>query len=151
MAYGLRFYHKSRSLGSVFDWFVPDADSPSAPNKRGTRISRDIIETPFGNTFLYDKGGKHKEWELTFEDISTLSKDRLEFLQAGWLGSLAITMVFFGTSVIGTSESAGSMNTAGQLWGTAFVEISDLPDETAFNLWSLKIKLTEFGPNQVFT
>ncbi len=150
MAYGLRFYHKSRSLGSVFDWFVPDQDCPSAPNDRGTVLFRDIIETPNGNTFIYDKG-KRKEWDITFEDISTLSKDRLEFIEGGWLGSLAVTMIFFGTSVIGTNESAGSMSSAGQLWGTGYVKFDGKPKETEYNMWTLKLSIIEFGANQSFT
>lgn len=151
MSYGLRLYHKSLTLGSVFDWFIPPEDSPSAPNKRGTVTFRDDIDTPFGNSFNYEKG-KRKEWQLKFEDISSTSKDRLEFINAGWLGSRAITMIFFGTSVVGTNESAGSMSSAGQLWGTGYLRITgDLPEETAFNLWTLDIKLTEYGPNQSFS
>lgn len=149
MGYGLRFYHKSLTLGTVLDWFVPDQDMPNAPNKRGTRIFRDIIETPFGNTFLYDKG-KRKEWDLEFSDIQTLSKGYLEFLESGWLQKRAITVIFFGTSVIGTNESAGSMATAGQLWGTGFIQLTDLPAESAFNLWNVNIKIIEFGTNQSF-
>ena len=91
MPYGLRFVTYSQNLGSRFDWFVPDCDMPESSNKRGYKVNQSIIETPFGNTFIYDMG-KRKKWSLQFRDITTLSKDRLEHCYCGWLGSRQITM-----------------------------------------------------------
>jgi hypothetical protein len=148
--YGLRLRTYSRSLGSTFDWFVPDNDMPDAPNARGYEVFRDIHTTPSGNTYLYDKG-KIKKWELQFSDISTISKDRLEHIAYGWMDSQQVTMVYFGTSVIGTTETVGSMETAGQLWGTGWCEIDNIPQETAMDLWNMKLTIHQFGSDQVFT
>lgn len=150
MSYGLRFRTYSQSLGSSFDWFMPDQDMPNESNPRGYLVGRDILTTNRGNDFLYDKYRK-KQWKLVFQDIQTISKERLEFCESGWLGSRQITMVYFGTSVIGTSESPGSMSSAGQLWGTGYLSLDKIPEETAADLWDVNLTVTEFGPDQSFT
>jgi len=150
MPYGLRLRTWSQSLGSAFDWFVPDESMPEAPNPRGHKIFRDIIETPSGNTFLYDKG-KIKFWRLTFRDIKTLDKERFEHVAHGWIGSKQITMVYFGTSVIGTVESPGSMSTAGQLWGTGYITLLSEPEEVDMDFWNVELSITQFGSSQSFS
>src|SRR5207302_9777802 len=92
----------------------------SAPNSRGFLIGRDILTTPRGNDYLYDKF-KKKEWNLLFEDVTTLTKSFIEHIAYGWLGSQQITVAFFGTSVIGTVETPGSMAAADQLYGTGYL------------------------------
>lgn len=146
---GLRFRTVNQTTGSVCDWFVPDADMPEAPNTRGYEVFRDVNITPAGNTYLYDKS-RLKRWELQFLDISTRSKNFLEHVSHGWIGSMQITMVYFGSSVIGTTESAGSMSAAGQLWGTGWVEQNGLPNESASDLWNFNAIIHEFGPDQSF-
>jgi hypothetical protein len=150
MGYGLRLRTYSLTLGSAFDFFVPDRDMPTDKSPRGYNIGRDILTTPRGNSYLYDKFRK-KQWKLTFEDITTLTKNSLEHIESGWLGSRQITMVYWGTSVIGTVETPGSMATAGQLWGTGYVTIDKIPEEAALDQWNLSLTIDEFGPDQSFT
>jgi len=148
MAVGLRFRTYSIELGTSCDWFVPDGDMPDSENTRGTAIFRDIVTTPYGNTFIYDKG-QRGEWKLNFKDISTASKNRIEFVESGWLGFRQITMVYFGTNVTGTTQSVGTYE-ASQIWGTGYVELSGRPVETDYNMWSVEMQINEFGPDQTF-
>lgn len=148
--FGLRFRTYSMSLGSAHDWFVPDQDMPDAMNSRGTEVFRDIHTTPSGNTYLYDKG-KRKRWDMSFQDMTTLGMTNLQHCVSGWLGSRQITQVYYGTSVIGTLESPGSMSSAGQLWGTCWLDMPKIAQEVAFDLWNADITITEFGGDQIFT
>lgn len=147
--YGLRFRSVAQSLGSVFDWFVPDYDMPDYPTERGYAEFRDVLTTPSGNTFIYDKS-RIKKWNLIFSDITELSVRNLQHLANGWLGKKQITMVYFGTNVTGTTQSVGTYS-AGQLWGTGFLLMQGLPKEKDVNLWDVTIELTEFGTGQIFT
>jgi hypothetical protein len=149
--YGLRFRCNVLQLGTLFDWFVPDQDMPDTPNERGYKVFQDVHTTPSGNTFIYDKS-RVRSWKLTFDNVSTLSKDRIEHIVTGWLGQQKVTSVYFGTSVIGTTESCGSMASAGQLFGTGFFTFTKLPSEGDLaDMWNFEIQFTEFGPNQVFS
>jgi hypothetical protein len=121
---------------------------PDSENTRGTVLYRDIHTTPSGNTFIYDKGDR-REWKLSFKDISTASKERIEFAVGGWFGHRQITMVYFGTNVTGTTQSVGTYE-ASQIWGTGYLELPSLPMETDYNMWSLDLQINEFGPDQTF-
>ena len=121
----------------------------SDKNERGYELFEDVLQTPTGNHWIYAKG-RIKTWALSFEDISTRSKNHLEHMCVGWYDQQQITMVYYGTSVIGTAESPGSMLTAGQLWGTGFMRFTTKPRETAFDLWTFDTFVTEFGTNQSF-
>lgn len=149
MAYGLRFRTTSVQIGTSCDFYLPTGDMPSDQNERGYEIFEDQLTSVAGNTWLYAKG-RRKIWALTFEDISTRSKEFMEHIAGGWFDKQQVTIVYFGTSVIGTTETPGSMATAGQLWGTGFVRFTSKPRETAFDLWSFDIFITEFGTNQSF-
>lgn len=148
--YGIRLRSVAQSIGSVFDFFIPYADMPEADNPRGYDIFEDIIETPYGNTYLYSKG-KRKRWQLSFQQITPRTKDALEHIAHGWLTQKQVTIVFFGTSVTGTATPPGSLQNAGQLWGTGFVRITGLPREVDVDLWNLELQITEFGTSQAFT
>ena len=151
MALGLRFRAWSQSLGTAFDWLVPDEDMPDASNKRGYKVFRDELTTKRGNTWLYD-GGRVKEWQLKFLDISTTTKERLEFLESGWLGSRQIVTVYWGSSVpAGTNTTVGSIASVGQCWGTGYVSLNSLPEESDTDLWNVEMTIKEFGPDQSFT
>ena len=148
---GLRFHSIAQSLGTSFSWYVSTADMPDAPNERGNEVFEDLIETPSGNTFIYSKG-RRKSWKMDFVAISTDAKDKLEHVVSGWYNQKQITAVAYGSSVIGTLESMGSMNSVGQIWGTGYVRWSGgLPKETAYDMWNCSIQITEFGPDQSFT
>jgi hypothetical protein len=150
MAYGLRFHTIARNIGSSMSWYVPQADMPDEKNSRGTQLFEDRIETSSGNTFIYHKG-KRKVWTMSFSSVSSDSMRKLEHVCGGW-GSLSqITVICFGTSVIGTNESMGSMSLAGQVWGTGFARMEAEPTEDQFDMWSASVKFTEFGQDQSFT
>jgi len=88
---------------------------------------------------------------MSFFDISTRTKESLEHITHGWIGSKQITVLAFGSSVIGTSESMASMASVGQIFGTGWVDILDVPIETALDLWNINIEWTQFGVDQQFT
>ena len=148
--YGIRFHTVSLSLGSSMSWFLPTADMPDENSPRGYDVFQDIKITPTGNKFLYDHA-RTKAWEFTFLDITTDSKEKLEHLCHGWIGSQQITVIAFGTSVIGTSESMASMASAGQIYGTGFCQQSERPRESALDLWNFKMLWMEAGPDQSFS
>jgi len=150
MSIGLRFHTISQSLGSSCSFFVPSADMPSEPNERGYREWGYMPETPTGNTFDY-RTGRTKQWSIDFEDITTLTKEFVQHCCNGWIGSKQITIVAYGSSVIGTAESMASMASVGQIWGTGYLKMKNLPKETAMDLWTFSIDINEFGPNQQFT
>lgn len=149
--YGLRFHTISISLGTSLSFFVPDEDMPIDQNERGYELLEDIIETGRGNKFIYEKG-EYRQWHLIFEAVSERTKSHIEHCVRGWRGSQQITVVAFGTSVIGTSESMASMATAGQIYGTGYLRItSGKPKERMLDMWDFEVLWTEFGPDQSFT
>lgn len=149
MGYGLRFHSISQSLGSSFSYFVQDEDMPNEDTERGYDVFEDIYETKFGNTFQYQHARK-LGWTLNFQDVSRTCKDNVEHCCSGWIGSKQITVLAFGTSVIGTAESMGSMASAGQIIGTGYMRMTGKPRETGFDLWNFTIQWKQFGPDQVF-
>lgn len=150
MSYGLRFRSVSQSLGSTFDWFVPDSDMPDIDNTRGKNIYRDVIVGPTGNTFLYDKG-KTKKWKLNFQDVSPLAMNSVDHCCSGWLGQKQITIIYFGTVTDGTAVyTPAQLASAGQCWGTGYFTMVNEPQELGLDLWTFSIEINEFGPNQVF-
>lgn len=148
MGYGLRIRTTSLSLGTSCDFFVDDADMPSDDNSRGYDVFRDDIVTPFGNTFIYDKG-KTKKWTLKFELISTRQKELLEHADHGWLNNQQVSIIFFGTNVTGTTQSCGTYE-ASQIWGTGYIRVVSGPDEPMFDAWNMNIEIKQFGTNQSF-
>lgn len=149
MALGLRFRTTSLSLGSVFDYFVPDEDMPDEGNPRGFNLVEDIHETHHGNTFLYEKS-KLKEWRLSFSDIQTITKEAIEHIAGGWFGKQQVTIVYFGSHVSGTTQSPGTY-TASQIWGTGYCRLDGIPRENSFDLWTFGLIIKQFGTNQAFT
>src|SRR5882672_7752541 len=146
MGFGIRLRSVSQTLGSTFDWFIPDDGSmPDQENPRGYLIGRDLIVTPSGNTYMYDKY-RIKQWQLNFRDIPTLSKNSLEHITSGWIGQKQIVIVFAGSSVTGTTIAPGSLASVNQCWGTGYAEFTSLPKETVLDLWDCDFQLTQFGP-----
>jgi hypothetical protein len=147
MSYGLRFRTVSQSLGTSLDFFVPEADFPVENNARGYNVYRDKLVAPNGNTWLYDKG-KTKHWSVSFEDVTTNTKEIMEHICLGWLCKKQVTVVFWGTNVTGTTQSCGTYE-AGMIWGTGYLEMTE-PKERIADMWSFDVEINEFGTNQVF-
>ena len=148
--YGIRFHTVSLSIGSSMSFFLPTEDMPDERSPRGYEVFQDVTTTPTGNSFLYGFG-RIKTWEMSFLDISTDTKEKLEHICHGWIGSQQITILAFGTSVIGTTETMASMASAGQIYGTGFCQQLDQPIETALDLWNFRLLWTQFGPDQTFS
>jgi hypothetical protein len=142
----LRFLTKSQSLGTSMDWYCPNEDDPNDKNTPITLLHEDIITTPFGNSFLYEKG-KTKEWTLEFESITNDSMNKLDHICSGWYGKQQVTILYFGTNVTGTTQSIGTYE-ASQLWGTGFCRM--VSRQGVLDMWNCTLKITQFGTNQVF-
>lgn len=150
MSIGLRFYTKSMTLGTYTDWLVPDEDMPNYPVEFGYDVHRNVLSTPEGNSYLYDRG-KTKNCKFIFEDIVPLSKTWLEHICHGWVGSRQVTILFFGSSVWSTTTTPGSLNSVDQCIGTGYCTIVGRPQEGNMDLWTLEVEWTQFGPNQIFS
>jgi hypothetical protein len=147
--YGLRFYTKSITLGTTFDFFVPDSDMPEAKNSRGNELIEDVNVTPFGNTWLYEKG-KIGKWKQTYDNVTTQSMLAITHCVEGWYKQQQITIVAFGTLVSGTATPLGSLESIGQIWGTCYLRFSKPPEEEILDLWNFDLEITKFGTNQIF-
>ncbi len=147
--YYLKFFYNSLALGTSGTYTVPDYDFPVEANTRGYEVFRDMHRTPTGNTWIYEKS-RIKRWSpMSFEDSTTTTKNGIEHAAHGWIGNAIINVLAFGTCNVGTLTMAECL-AAGQIWGTCFIEFDSLPKETALDLWTFSISITEFGPNQSF-
>lgn len=144
----MRIITRSLSLGSSCDWFIPEQDMPSSNNSPYEKLFEDIITTPFGNSFLYEKG-KINAWQLNFESITTQSYNLLKHICNGWHGLQQVTTLFYGSHVTGTNQSAGTYS-ASQIWGTGFCRMSNV-SEVISDSWNCTIEITQFGSNQHFS
>jgi hypothetical protein len=136
------------TLGSTYDFFVPDGDMPDENNSRGYTVSRDINTTYGGNTFVYEKS-KIRKWSMSFNDVSTATKDSLDFIANGFFKQRPIGICYYG-SLVTAGATPSTMFTQGQCWGTCLIELDGMPKETAYGLWSFGLNLTEYGTEQAF-
>jgi hypothetical protein len=150
MALGLRFDTKSLTLGTTFSFFVPGQDMPDEPNKRGHELFEDENTTPFGNTFLYEKG-MQKQMHLSWKDIHVETKQAIDWCVKGWFGQRQLTIISYGSSVINDSISLGSLGSVGQVYGTGFLRYVSIPEEKSLDLWDFETVWKEFGTNQYAT